>query len=238
MLHSYALQILCGVIPALALSGCGLDAPALAESRIEWHQVEWAQGTLNVALVRPAEEGTGPHPVVFALPWGSGSAGLVESFIQSYWLTEPAARGYYVVAPEVTGSTLDTTADEIIPAIFAWMESTLSFDASKVALVGASNGGRGIFFAGISQPDRFHALIGLPGQYSGPATDLAVLAGKPIWFLVGEFDTGWVAGTEATIAALQSQGISAELNVIPTQDHVLVLSSRQLLDWIDASLGR
>lgn len=238
MLHAYALQLLCAVIPALVLSGCGSDDPIVTEPDIEWTQVPWEQGTVNVALVRPREEGTGPHPVIFALPWGSGSADLVEGFIQSYWLTEPAARGYYVVAPEVRGSTLDATADELIPAIFEWMESELSFDASKVALVGASNGGRGIFFAGVSQPDRFHALMGLPGLYSGAPNDLLVLADKPIWFLVGELDASWRSGTDATIAALQSQGIDSQLDVIPGQGHVLSLSDSALLDWIDAALGR
>jgi poly(3-hydroxybutyrate) depolymerase len=238
MLHAHALRFLCAFVPALALSGCSPEAPTSARSPIEWNRVPWAQGTLNVALVRPAEEGTGAHPVVFALSWGSGSAELVESFIFSYWLTEPAARGYYVVAPEVLGPTLDATADEIIPAIFAWMEAELSFDASKVALVGASNGGRGIFFAALSQPDRFQALVGMPGQYAGDAASLAVLAGKPIWFIVGELDTGWLAGTEATIAALESQGVTAELDVVTGQSHVLSLNDSALLDWIDAALGR
>ena len=238
MIHGYVLHFLCALAPALALSGCGSEGPTDLPPSIEWAQVPWAQGTVNVALVRPVNEAAGPHPVVFALPWGSGSADLVEGFIQSYWLTEPAARGYYVVAPEVRGSTLDATSDEIIPAIFDWMESELSFDASKVALVGASNGGRGAFFAALSQPDRFHALVGLPGLYRGPPADLAVLAGKPIWFMVGEFDDDWLTGTEATIAALQSQGITAELNVIPGQGHVLSLSDTALLDWIDAALRR
>ena len=176
--------------------------------------------------------------MILALPWGSGSAELVETFVQSYWLTEPAFRDYYVVAPAVHGSSLADTADEVIPAIFEWMEDALSFDAERVALVGASNGGRGIFFAALSQPDRFQALVGLPGQYSGDAANLAVLAGKPIWLIVGELDNDWVAASEATIAALESQGLSAELDIVSGQRHVMTLDPRALLDWIDAALGR
>ena len=231
------LQSVCATVLALSLSGC-LEDPIPGPGALEWNQVEWSQGTLHFALVRPVEEGTGPHPVIFALPWGSGSATLVESFVQRYWLTEPAARGYYVIAPEVHGPTLEGAADEIIPAIFAWMEANLSFDASKVALVGASNGGRGIFFAALSQPDRFQTLLGLPGQYGGEAVDLAVLVGKPIWLLVGELDPGWVTGTQATIALLQDVGITAVSNVVPNQGHVLDLNDAQLLDWIDEALGR
>lgn len=235
MLQGPLYQMLCLLGSAFALGGCG-RAIAPQESAIEWHRVPWTQGTLNVALVRPESDGSGPHPVIFALPWGSGDAQLVESFIRSYWLTEPTARGYYVIAPEVRGSSLADTAGEVIPAIFQWMEETLSFDADRVALVGASNGGRGIFFAALSQPDRFRALIGLPGQYSGDPANLAVLVGKPIWLIVGETDDSWVAGTDATVSALASHGITAEVLVAPGQGHVMSLDPRRLLDWIDEAL--
>ena len=141
-----------------------------------------------------------------------------------------------MVAPEVRGSSLVDTAGDVIPAIFQWMQEALSFDADRVALVGASNGGRGIFFAALSQPDRFRTLVGLPGQYGGDPANLAVLAGKPIWLIVGERDDSWVAGTDATVSALASQGITAEVFVAPGQGHVMSLDPRVLLDWIDEAL--
>ena len=235
MLQALLYPLLCVLGPVIALSGCGGETAPQQQPTIEWNRVPWAQGTLNVALVRPQEEGSGDHPVIFALPWGSGSAELVQTFVQSYWLTEPALRDYYVVSPEVRGSSLVDTAEDVIPAIFEWMEDELSFDPDRVALVGASNGGFGIFFAALSQPDRFRALVGLPGQYSGDPANLAVLSGKPIWLIVGELDESWVAGSEATIAALESQGISAELEVAGGQGHVMALDPRVLLDWIVTS---
>ena len=238
MLQVPLYQLLCLLGPVLALSGCGGETAPPQQPTIEWNRVPWAQGTLNVALVRPEDEGSGRHPVIFALPWGSGSAELVQTFVQSYWLTEPVLRDYYVVAPEVRGSSLVDTADEVIPAIFEWMDDALSFAADRVALVGASNGGRGIFFAALSQPDRFRTLVGMPGQYGGDPANLAVLSGKPIWLIVGELDESWVAGSQATIAALESQGISAELDFAAGQGHVMTLDPRVLLDWIDTALGR
>lgn len=212
-------------------------APTAAD--MEWHRVPTPLGTLNVALVRPLGEGNGDrHPVILALPWGSGSAQLVESFVGSYWLTDPMLRGYYVVAPEVRGSTLVDTADELIPAIFEWMESELFYDESRVALVGASNGGRGLFYAALSEPDRFRALVGLPGQHTGSADQLSVLQGKPIWLLVGELDAPWVAGTESTASALESVGISSRVDIVPGQGHVIRLDPNNLLDWIDKALDR
>lgn len=232
-----ALSALLCLLGSLALAGCDGDAGPLPA--IEWSQVPWSDGTVNVALVRPSEEGVGaPHPVVFALPWGSGSAALVDSFVRSYWLVEPGQRGYYVVAPEVRGTTLVDTADELLPAIFDWMETELDFDADRVALVGASNGGRGLFHAALSQPDRFRALVGLPGSYAGDGAALAVLAGKPIWLLVGELDDSWVRSTEATVAALAGEGIQAEMTVVPNMGHVIGIEPRVLLEWIDEALGR
>jgi len=204
--------------------------------RMEWHEVEWSAGSVNVALVRPDEEGSIEHPVIFALPWGSGSSQLVETFVSSYWLTEPARRGYYVVAPEIRGPTLANTADRIIPAIFQWMDSELSYDAGRVALVGASNGGRGLFLAAVAQPERFQALLALPGQFRGNASELAVLRGKPIRLLVGQFDEGWVESGQETLEALQSQGVDAEFLIARGQGHVLRLNPRELVDWIDGAL--
>ena len=209
---------------------------SLEAQQMEWHQVEWSAGHVNVALVRPDQEGSTEHPVIFALPWGSGSSQLVETFISSYWLTEPAQRGYYVVAPEIRGPTLANTADWIIPAIFEWMDSELSYDAARVALVGASNGGRGLFLAAVAQPERFQALLALPGQFSGEASELAVLKGKPIRLLVGQFDEGWVESGQETLDALRSQGVEAEFLIARGQGHVLRLNPSELADWIDGAL--
>lgn len=211
---------------------------AAGQADLEWHDVAWAGGSIDVALVRPAPEDATPRPVVFALPWGSGSVQLVETFVASYWLTEPARRGYYVVAPAVRGSGLASTADEIVQAIFAWMDSELSYDRDRVALVGASNGGLGIFFAALSQPERFGALMGLPGQYRGDPADLAALAGKPIRLVAGELDDTWSEGARATAEALDSLGIPAESLIARGQGHVLRLDPRVLMDWIDRALAR
>jgi len=222
----------------MSLTACLHDDPVAQASPIEWNQIDTPAGALNVALVRPTNEGAIDHPVIVALPWGAGTGDLVEAFLQRYWLTEPASRGYYVVSPEVLGSSLETTADDVIPALFQWMESELAIDASQVALVGASNGGRGLFFAATAQPDRFQALLAMPGQYRGDERNLAVLAGKPVRMIVGEFDTSWVEATQLTAEALRSQGVDVEVDIAGTQGHVLNLVPSGLVGWIDEALGR
>ncbi len=194
---------------------------------------------INVALVEPGSgAGSGPHPVVLALPWGGGTADLVLGLVQTYWDTEAPARGYYVVAPEVLGSSLATTADELIPDLFAWMDRELDYDPDRVVLTGASNGGRGVFFSAVANPQRFAALIGMPGRYEGDGTDLAPLAGVPVWLLVGQFDDGWVQAAESTQGALEAAGVDVTLDVVQGQGHVLRLDQALLMDWIDGALAR
>ena len=237
-LPAHLISLICAALPMMSLTACLHDDPVVQSSPIEWNQITTPAGALNVAVVRPTNEGSMNHPVIVALPWGAGTRELVEAFVQRYWLTEPASRGYYVVSPEVLGSSLETTADDIIPALFQWIESEFAVDASQVALVGASNGGRGLFFAATAQPDRFQVLLALPGQYRGDERNLAVLAGKPVRMIVGEFDTNWVEGTRLTAEALRSQGVDVEVDIAGTQGHVLDLVPSGLMDWIDRALGR
>ncbi len=233
------LPVLC-VLGSLALpAGAGPSEPL--QSAIEWHRIPWSGGVLDVAVVPPVPPvgaGSTPAPLILALPWGSGSPELVESFVRSYWLSEPAARGYWVVAPAVRGPTLGDAASDAIPAIFSWMERELRFDERRVALVGASNGGRGMFFAALAEPSRFAALLGLPGSFGGDPADLAALAGTPVRLLVGEHDDGWVAASEATAAALSARGVEVTLDVVPGEGHVMRLDPRTLVDWLDRALAR
>jgi dienelactone hydrolase len=233
LLAPVALLILAVTPAARGDDGLGPEAPAT-----EWFDVPWSGGNVRVALVPPADGTSGPHPVLFALPWGGGTEDLVSSFIGRYWATRPARRGYYVVAPAVLGSSLDDTADELIPAIFEWMDAELDYDPTKVALVGASNGGRGMFHAALAEPDRFATLLGLPGRYDGDARALSVLVGKPVWLIVGEFDTGWREASEATVGALESQGVQTRLDVAANQGHVMDLGVQLLLDGLDEAIRR
>jgi hypothetical protein len=81
------------------------------------------------------------------------------------------------------------------------------------------------------------AWVGMPGQFTGDTDRLSVLAGKPIRLMVGEFDEAWVRGTETTVGSLESLGISADVDVVPGQGHVLTLFDVDLMNWIDAAIG-
>lgn len=233
-----ALYLACSLLPGLLLTGCGTEEPMEVAPAIEWSSVSTPLGPVNVAVIRPEDEGTQDHPVVFALPWGAGTGDLVTAFLQRYWQTEPSSRGYYVVAVEVLGTSLETDAPDIIPAVFDWMDAELQYDPESVAIVGASNGGRGLFYASVSEPERFQALLGLPAMYQRDPANLSVLADKPIRIIVGEFDDSWRDGVEQTRIALEAQGITPVIDIAAAQGHVISLDPVGLMDWIDEALGR
>lgn len=219
-------------------AGSGVT-PTPAESDVELITVTYGENTsVTVAIVRPESYSeTGSHPVILALPWGQGTTDLALGMIDAYWSAEASARGYIVVSPAIRGTTLETEADLFLPALFAWMDANLSFDPNRVALVGASNGGRGIFHALVSDPSRFSALIGMPGSFTGLADALVPFAGKPAWLMVGENDTSWRTAADNTKVALDAAGVPTVLDVLPGQGHVLAVSQSTLMDWIDQALG-
>lgn len=220
------------------LCACGSGGPSTpsGQRELEWAQLSWGGGVTDVGLVRPDAGTAAPHPVLVALPWGAGTPDLVYSFLDAYWAVEPPSRGYYVVSPAITGSTLGEVGGDFVPALLEWIEGDLDVDPARIALVGASNGGRGIFHAALAAPERFAAMVGLPGSYTGTGSNLAALAGMPVWLLVGELDTSWVESTTATARALRELGIDVRVDTVPGQGHVMFLNPVDLMAWIDAAI--
>ena len=206
---------------------------------MEWAIVTYGGGIdVSVAVVRPDNySDTGRHPVIVAFPWGQGTRDLALGMIDAYWGSEAPRRGYIVVSPAIRGTTLETEADAFLPELFAMLEANLSFDPERVALVGASNGGRGIFHALVSDPTRFSALIGMPGSFTGSIGELTPFAGNPAWLMVGENDAGWREAADETKAALEAAGIPTTLDVLTGQGHVLFVPQPALMDWVDEALG-
>jgi len=205
----------------------------------EWVKVTYGGGiAIDVAVFKPEDySDSGGHPLIVALPWGGGTPSLALGMVDAYWDTEALARGYVVVSPAILGSSLETEAGDFFPALFAWLDASVSYDPTRVVLAGASNGGRGVFHALASDPLRFSAIIGMPGSYSGPVESIAPFAGRPAWLMVGESDSGWRASAESTRTTLEAAGISTRLDVLVGQGHVLSVNQDVLMNWIDEALG-
>jgi len=232
----------CIAIAGLTVPACGSDSfvfPPIPTSDVQWVTlVHGAGNEVPVAIVKPENYSeTGRHPVILALPWGQGTPDLALGMIDAYWGTEAPNRGYVVISPAIRGSTLDTEADSFMPVLFGWMEANLSFDPDRIVLVGASNGGRGIFHTLVWDPTRFSALIGMPGSYTGSVGDITEYSPNPAWLMVGETDTGWRTAAEDTKLTLEAAGVPTLLEVLPGQGHVLFVPQATLMDWVDNALG-
>lgn len=205
----------------------------------EWVEVTYGAGTrVDVAVFKPESySDSGRHPLILALPWGGGTPELALGMVDAYWNREAPLRGYVVIAPSILGSSLRTEATEFIPALFSWLDEHVSYDRERVVVVGASNGGRGVFHVLATDPQRFAAVIAMPGSYSGPAEMLEPFAGKPVWLMVGEMDQAWHASTEATRVTLEAAGITPRVNLIRGQGHVLRVDDRMLMNWLDEVLA-
>ncbi len=217
----------------------GTHGESAQAADFEWVNVSYGGGTrVDVAVFKPeGYSDSGSHPLILALPWGRGTPGLALGMVDSYWNREAPRRGYVVIAPSILGSSLVTEAAEFLPALFSWLDEHVSYDPERVVVVGASNGGRGVFHALAADPNRFAAAIAMPGSYSGPMETLEPFAGKPVWLMVGEMDQGWHASTESTRATLEAAGITTRVDVIRGQGHVLRLDDRTLMDWLDEVLA-
>lgn len=236
------------VVGLLAIAGAsgarsgslsGTDIESAQSTDFEWVDVSYGSGTrVDVAVFKPeGYSDSGNHPLILAFPWGRGTPGLALGMVDSYWNREAPRRGYVVIAPSILGSSLVTEAAEFLLALFSWLDEHVSYDPERVVVVGASNGGRGVFHALAADPDRFAAAIAMPGSYSGPMETLEPFAGKPVWLMVGEMDQGWHASTESTRATLEAAGITSRVDVIRGQGHVLRLDDRILMDWLDEVLA-
>ena len=117
--------------------------------------------------------------------------------------------------------------------IFTWMDENLNYDKEKVVLIGQSNGGIGAFHTIISQPERFHSLIALPGVYQGPVENLQKLENKNVWLIVGGQDGGWRTASEKMHEVLTGLNVQSRLNVLPGQGHVLNFNPADIFDWIE-----
>jgi predicted peptidase len=211
------------------------DLQSTASADYEWVEITYGGRTqVDVAVFKPESySDSGDHPLILALPWGAGTPDLTLGMVDAYWNREASRRGYVVVAPSIRGSSLATEADDFIPALFSWLDENVSYDAERVVVVGASNGGIGVFHSLASDPTRFAAAIAMPGRYSGPTEKLEPFAGKPVWLMVGEMDRGWHAATEEARVTLEAAGVTPRVNMIRGQGHVLRLDDRILMDWLD-----
>ena len=219
------------ILLAVAVTPC----PAFSQlvEREELTLTDGGGGRFRLTVIYPESyDLDSKHPVIFALPPGPGTPEMVDAILRNYWEDEGGVRGYVMVSPAVLGRSLEERAGDVLGRIFEWMDENVSYDTSRVTLVGQSNGGLGAFHAARAQPERFASIVVMPGGFGGEGF-LDQLKGKPVWLLVGERDTVWVQLSERTRDLLSLAGAEPTLTVVPGQGHVFRFSPRRLYDWIE-----
>lgn len=234
-MRTVAVALVAGLVSCSASEPTGVDP---SPGTVEGVRIAVSDGrSLDLWFVRPDSAApAGPHPLIVAFPWGGGTPDLAFGMLRTYWDTEPSLRGYAVVAPAARGSDLggDTT---LVTAILDWAMDEFEVDTERVVFVGASNGGRGVFFAQEVSPIQPAALIAMPGAIL-PGTSLEALNGRPVRLMVGEQDAPWRDAADQAEPLLAAAGASVQLDVLAGQGHVLNVPQADLADWLDAALGR
>ena len=192
----------------------------------DYEQFTADDGTvIDYAVVRPADFETGTlYPTILALPPGPQNIAMVDAGLQSYWEVEARRRGFLVVSPAAPGGQLFFRGSEIlIPAFLAHVRATLPVAPGGIHLTGISNGGLSAFRIALAHPEMFASLTVLPGM---PPSEqefdrLDALDGMVVNMFVGERDTAWRNGTEATAAALDRLGHPIHVEILPGEGHVM-----------------
>jgi dienelactone hydrolase len=203
---------LAGVLGAALLAACASTGQTMrvpwragnAESfqmgAVEERRAHAAQGLLPVTIYRPA--GAGPFPFVVLL---HGCGGLTHEASWTQWVRPWAdlfrAHGIgtaVVDSFEPRGVDQVCTGDVAAWAVRraddaystrAWLAAQPDVDATRIVVMGMSNGGRTVLAAlrtPLQHPERFVAGVAL---YPGCQTDVSSTFYAPLLVLIGKADT-------------------------------------------------
>ncbi|MFQ5696652.1 MAG: hypothetical protein ACE5IL_00005 [Myxococcota bacterium] len=204
---------------------CLLLGPApRASAAGELHTFELRDGgRLEYAeLLPPVYRRETRYPLLLALPPGSQTRSMVERALGLYW-SKVAAHGWIVVSPAAPGGRLFFRGSErTIPELLDHLARTHALEGDRVYLAGVSNGGRSAFRIATLYPERFAALVALPGfpPEAGDFARLERIRALPIALFGDSLDRRWVEQMERTRDRLRELGGRVTLTVYPGEGHV------------------
>jgi len=203
----------------------GGDAPQTDDDGpLTWHTL-----TANGETVEYATVGTpGGGPVLLALPPGPQTREMVAAGLDP-WADAMAEDGWFVVSPVSPSGLFFTDSAGIVPAFVDAAAATHGFEPTGLHVFGMSNGGISAFTAAIAEPDRFAAVVTMPGRPTDEDMEgLDALSQVPVTIVVGADDEAfWVEGAVAAEAKLQAAGGSIVLTTLPGTGHAAHIA----YDW-------
>lgn len=194
---------------------------------------------IEYALLLPAKYNTQQdYPILLALPPGGQNRQMVDAGLNGYWAEEAGRRGWIVVSPAAPGGQLFFQgAEKLIPEFLDGITAEYSPQGGKFHVAGISNGGISAFRVALDEPQRVHSLLVLPGFPRGEADfqRLDELIDIPVAMFVGEHDTTWIPGMEATAETLTNLGGTVSLEIVPGEGHVIQsLTGAELFDLLES----
>jgi predicted esterase len=211
------------------------------EAMLTYETISLSGGeAIEYALLLPANYNAQliNYPILLALPPGGQNRQMVDAGLNGYWAEEAARRGWIVVSPAAPGGQLFFQgAEKLIPEFLDGITAQYSPQGGKFHIAGISNGGISAFRVALDEPQRVHSLLVLPGFPRGEADfqRLDELIDIPVAMFVGEHDTTWIAGMEATAESLTDLGGTVSLEIVPGEGHVIQsLTGAQLFDLLES----
>ena len=196
-----------------------------AKGPMSWHTIAVADTEVQYATIGEPREG---GRVLLALPPGPQTREMVVAGLE-LWADAMAEDGWFVISPVSPVGLLHTDSAALLPDFLDAVATAHAIGTEGLALFGMSNGGLSAFALAIDQPQRFAALLTVPGR---PTDDdmprLQALRTIPVTMIVGADDGDfWVTGAQSTKTALEHAGATVTLQLLPDTAHAAHLS----LDW-------
>lgn len=201
------------------------DSATPQHDTFRWHSLQVGQTQVHYATLGERREG---GPVLIALPPGPQTKEMVVAGLER-WARSMAEDGWFVVSPVSPQGLFFKESADLLPEFLDAAGVAHGFEQEGLFLFGMSNGGLSAFALAIAEPQRFRALVTIPGRPTeAEMSKIATLSGMPVTMVVGaDDDTFWTDGAESAQAALVAAGAHVTLQVVPDTGHAAHLN----VDW-------
>lgn len=214
--------------PAVALQDAHLQLPNVTDEIGK--ALTWRTASVEGTDIEYATAGkpSARANVLIALPPGPQTRDMVAMGLEP-WAESMAADGWFVISPVSPKGLFADESAAVLPAFLDAVVAEHSIGAKKLFLFGMSNGGLSAFKLALAQPERFAALVTIPGRPADDDMDnLATLATMRITMVVGTNDTEfWTAGAKTAKVILEAADAPVNLQYLSETGHAAHLD----FDW-------